>query len=96
VNRPTFAQEQAEWYERHYRTSYQRNGNERRHYLQQQEQARTANYRIAWKQGEGYLAQWKDGNGWLTVAPARHGHAAAILDAKLNAAQAGRTATCTR
>ena len=65
--------------------------NARRYYAEQQEAARTANYRIAWSQDAGgYFAQWRNGEReWITVGPARRGHAEACLDAKLNAGVAG-------
>lgn len=93
IIRPTFEQQQAEWYANHYRWCHFNRpgaGEARRQYLVQQEQARVANYRLAWSQDlGGYFAQWRDGEKWLTIAPVRTCTAEASLDAKLNAGQCG-------
>ncbi len=72
-------------------SQYQAAVSEQRHYRVQQEQARVANYRIAWKQGEGYIGQEKIGDKWESVAPFRTSHAEACLDTSLHANMVGFT-----
>lgn len=85
------ARRAAWWDAKHAENIRRASGTARRQYAEQQEQARVANYRIAWSQDEGgYFAQWRDGDrGWITVGKAHRVYAEATLDAKLNAGQCG-------
>lgn len=93
VVRPTFEQQQTEWYANHYRYVFRNRPGAASawgHYQVEQEKARVANYRLAWSQDlGGYFAQWRDGDKWHTVAAVRTSTAEASLDAKLNASVAG-------